>query len=149
VDDQLKRFAIICGLVLVVSLCLLLPAKWATPTRPANVPSTAMFASNGKDRAYWIDCWNLAGGNRYSCTLYQAKGGETVLKGVFQQTSFTQQKRIFYDGSAIHWRQGQLLSPVRLECVAGGKPPLVRDCQTAGPGQTINSTQHSAFSTQP
>ena len=128
--DELKRFAVLCGLVLVISLGLLLPfAKWGTPKRPSNVPSTAAFAGGGKDGSYWIDCWNSAGANRYACTMYQAKGGETFLKGVFQQTSLTQQKKIFYDGSAIHWRHGQLLRPVQLDCVAGGRPPLVADCK--------------------
>jgi hypothetical protein len=132
VDDPLKRFAILCGLVLAVALGLLLPfAKWGLPTRPGNVPQTAAFAKGGKDRSYWIDCRNLAATNRYSCTVYQAKGGDTVLRGIFQPGFVTQERRIFYDGSLIHWRHGQLLRPITLECVAGGQPPLVADCKGA------------------
>jgi hypothetical protein len=132
VGDQLKRLAILCGLVLVIALGLLLPfAKWGFPSRPGDVPSTAAFGNGGKNRSYWIDCRDLGATNRYSCTLYQAKGGETVLRGVFQQTFITQERRIFYDGSAIHWRHGQLLRPIALECVAGGQPPLVADCKGA------------------
>jgi hypothetical protein len=131
VGDELKRFAIICGLVLVVALALLLPfAKWGIPRRPANVPSTAAFANGRAGGSYWIDCRDFAGADRYSCTLYRAKGGETFLKGIFQQTSITEQRRIFYDGSVIYWRHGQLLRPLQLECVAGGRPPSVADCQT-------------------
>jgi hypothetical protein len=131
VGDELKRFAIICGLVLVAALALLLPfAKWGVPKRPPNVPSTAAFANGGVAGSYWIDCWNFAGANRYSCTLYRAKGGETFLKGIFQEMSITEQRRIFYDGLIIHWRHGQLLRPLQLECVAGGRSPTVADCKT-------------------
>jgi hypothetical protein len=122
----------ISGLMLVAALAILLPfAKWGIPRRPANVPSTAAFGNGGKYGSYWIDCASFAGANRHICTLYQAKSGEMVLKGAFQQASFTAQRRIFYDGSAIHWRHGQLLWPVQLECVAGGRPPLVADCKAA------------------
>ena len=132
-DGELKRFAILCLLIVVVALGLLIPfAKWGIPKRPGNVPSTAKFANGGKDASYWIDCWAVSGGNRYACTLYQLKGGDTVLKGVFQQTAITQQKRVFYDGSAIHWKHGEVLRPVQLECAAGGRMPAVPDCKTRG-----------------
>lgn len=146
-DDALKRLAVISGLMLVIALALLLPfVKWGTPKRPTNVPATAAFANGGKGSIYWIDCWSLAGAiNRYSCTVYQTNSGEIVLKGIFQQTSITKPQPIFYDGSAIHWRHGQLLRPVQLQCVSlpqhantpragdpsGGRPPLVADCKTA------------------
>ena len=118
------------AVVLVIALGLLLPfAKWGLPKRPSNVPSTATFANDGKGSAYWIDCWNVSGASFYSCTLYQPKG-ETFLKGIFQQTTITQQRKVFYDGSAIHWKHGQLLRPLKLDCVAGGRPPLVADCKT-------------------
>jgi len=131
VGDELKRCAIICVLVLAVAMALLLPfAKWGVPKRPANVPSTAAFANGRGAGSYWIDCWNFDGANRYSCTLYRAKGGETFLKGIFQEASITEQRRIFYDGSIIHWRHGQLLRPLQLECLAGGRPSSVADCKT-------------------
>ena len=63
--------------------------------------------------------------------LYQPKGGEVFLKGIFQQTTITQQRKLFYDGSAIHWKHGQLLRPLKLDCIAGGRPPLVADCQAS------------------
>jgi len=133
VGEELQRFAILSVVILVVALGLLLPfAKWGVPRRPSNVPSTAAFGNDGKNGSYWVDCWNLAGGSRFACTLYQPKGGDTVLKGVFQQTTITQKHKVFYDGSAIHWKHGELLRPIRLECVAGGQPPLVPDCRTAG-----------------
>jgi len=121
------------AVVLVIALGLLLPfVKWGLPKRPSNVPSTAAFANGGKDSAYWIDCWNVSGANFYSCTLYQPKGGEIFLKGIFQQTTITQQRKLFYDGSAIHWKHGQLLRPLKLDCIAGGRP-LVPDCQAPTP----------------
>jgi hypothetical protein len=130
VGEELKRLTIISVVILVIALGLLLPfAKWGVPRRPNNVPATATFANGGNDGSYWIDCLNLAGANRYACTLYQAKSGEPALKGVFQQTAITQQRKVFYDGAAIHWKHGQLLRPVQLECVAGGRPPLVADCR--------------------
>jgi hypothetical protein len=132
VGDELKRSAILSVVILVIALGLLLPfAKWGAPRRPNNVPSTATFANGGKDPSYWIDCWSIAGVNQYSCTLYQPKNGETVLKGIFHQTAITQQRKLFYDGSAIHWKHGQLLRPLQLECVAGGQPPLVADCRAS------------------
>lgn len=115
-------------MILVTAMGLLLPfAKWGIPRRPSNVPATAAFANGGKGSIYWIDCRNLAASPGYSCSVYQAKSGEILLKGVFQQSALAQQRRVFYDGSAIHWKHGQVLRPVKLECVAGGKPPSMPD----------------------
>jgi hypothetical protein len=111
-------------------LVLLLPfAKWRVPQRPSKVPGTAAFANGKGAGAYWIDCWNIVGDSRFSCTVYRLKSGDTFLKGVFQQIATDRQQRVFYDGGAIHWKHGELLRPFELECVAGGRPPRVPDCR--------------------
>lgn len=130
--DEIKRIIIVMVLIVVVSLGLLLPlAKWGGPKRPKNVSNTAAFANGGDQPSYWIDCWDIAGGNYAQCSVYQPTG-VLVLRGVFQQTAITRQRHVSYDGSAIHWKRGQTLRPVRLDCILGGKPPLVPDCNTPG-----------------
>jgi hypothetical protein len=118
-------------MVLAAAVGLLLPLlKWGAPRRPANVPSTAIFANGGKNSVYWIDCGTSPGVGRFYCAVYMPHDGQMVLRGSFQQTLITGSRRISYDGSTIHWKHGALLRPLWLECVLGGRPPEVADCNT-------------------
>jgi len=133
VSSELKRFVVLGLVALGASVALLLPiSRMQSRVRPHNVPLPAGLASAGKGRINWIDCQQGPGTNFQHCTVYSKDGRELLVRGNFERAAIrTMATNIYYDGSAIHWKNGIVLLPQQLECVSGGKKsPDVPDCST-------------------
>jgi len=133
VSSELKRFLIIGLVALGASVVLLLPmSRMQSRIRPQNVPPTALLANSGKGRVHWIDCQQGPSMNLKYCVVYTRDGGSFVVKGSFERSTIrTMSNNVYYDGQAIHWKNGIVLEPQQLECVSGGtRSPDVPDCST-------------------
>ncbi len=129
---ELKRFLIIGLVALGASVALLIPmSRMQSLIRPHNVPATALLAKGGKGRVNWIDCQQSASINLQYCIVY-ARDGNLVARGSFERAAIrTMASNVYYDGHAIHWKNGIVLEPQQLECVSGGtRSPDVPDCVT-------------------
>lgn len=127
--DPFKRLGLVAGVILIggAGLLMLPLMKLRVAQRPARVPSTALYGA-GQAENYWIDCPNVTSPTLYYCTVYSGDGHNTLVRGVFQESPDAAPGRVAYDGSKIHWKSGAVLSPLQLDCVAGGRPPEVPDC---------------------
>ena len=126
--DELKRFVLIAVVVVLLALALLLPLRRMQLTQPpSRLPQSAVLSSGPDGSKLWIDCPALSA-RQFQCSIY-SPDGETLLEGAFQESGFTQQRRVHYDGANIYWRFGVLLRPLRLDCIRGGRLPYVPDCK--------------------
>lgn len=132
-SSELKRFLILGLVALGASVVLLLPiSRVQSRIRPSTIPSTALFA-NAKGRINWIDCQQGPSANLQYCIVYSRDGKDRLVRGTFTRSSVrTMATNIYYDGTLIHWRNGIILEPQHLDCVAGGAgTPGVPDCKTS------------------
>jgi hypothetical protein len=133
VSSELKRFLILGLVALAASVVLLLPiSRMKSRIRPHNVPPNALFGNNGKGRMNWIDCQQGPTMDLQYCVVYTPDGHNLIARGTFGRSVIrTMASNVYYDGSAIHWKNGLVLVPRQLECVSGGtKSPDIPDCQT-------------------
>jgi hypothetical protein len=133
VSSELKRFLVLGLVALAASVVLLLPiSRVQSRIRPRNVPSTALFAS-AKGRVNWIDCQQGPSTNLQFCTVYTRDGRSVLVRGTFTRSLIrTMSTNLYYDGTAIHWRNGVVLEPQHLDCAAGDAGPTgVPDCKSS------------------